>query len=91
MSVVLDNDKKRFVSARIALAAVAPTPVYAKAASDLLAGKPANEDSIQLAAEAAKAAATPITDMRGTVAQRIQLVGVLTARALREATQRAKE
>lgn len=89
--VVLDSTKQKFVSARIALASVAPTPVLAKAAGDGLAGKPVNEESIMQAAEAAKASAKPISDMRGTVEQRIQLVGVLTARALRIAIQRAKE
>ena len=43
------------------------------------------------AAEAAKAAATPITDMRGTVDQRKHLIGVLTKRTLRIAIQRAQE
>ncbi len=91
VQVVLDPTKQKFVSARIALASVAPTPVLAKAAGDGLAGKPVNEASIMEAAEAAKAAAKPISDMRGTVEQRIQLVGVLTARALRKAVERAKE
>lgn len=90
-SVVLDESKQRILSAKIALGAVAPTPVLAKEAGDLLAGKPANEASIEEAAEAAKAAARPISDMRGTVEQRIHLVGVLTKRALREAISRARE
>ena len=75
----------------VALASVAPTPVVAKEAQDLLAGKEANEASIEAAGEAAKAAAKPITDMRGTVKQRVHLVGVLTRRALRKAIERAKE
>ncbi len=89
--VQLDESKQNFASARISLAAVAPTPLFAKAAGDLLVGKPVNEESIQQAAEAAKAVAKPITDMRGTVDQRIHLVGVLTARALRKAVERARE
>jgi len=51
-SVVLDASKQTFVSARIALASVGPTPIFARDASALLAGKPVNEDSIQLAADA---------------------------------------
>ncbi len=90
-SVVLDQSKTRIESARIALASVAPTPVVAKEAQDLLAGKEANEAAIEAAGEAAKAAAKPITDMRGTVKQRVHLVGVLTRRALRKAIERAKE
>ena len=90
-SVVLDDSKKRIESARIALAAVGPTPIFAKEASNLLVGKKASEASIEEAAEAAKAAAHPIDDMRGTIRQRIHLVGVLTKRTLRKAIQRAGE
>lgn len=90
VQVVLDPAKQKFISARIALASVAPTPVFARAAGDLLAGKPVSEESIMQAAEAAKASAKPISDMRGTAEQRIHLVGVLTARALRKAVERAK-
>ena len=54
-------------------------------------GMEANEESIESASEAAKLAARPIDDMRGTVRQRIHLVGVLTKRALRRAVARAGE
>ncbi len=90
VSVVLDAAQQNFVAARIALASVGPTPIFAREAGALLAGKPVNEDSIQLAADSAQAAARPITDMRGTVEQRKHLVKVLTARALRGAIERAK-
>lgn len=90
-SVLLDNSRQRIVSARIALGSVAPTPVMAREAMRLLAGKEANEASIEQAGEAAKAAARPINDMRGTIPQRIHLVGVLTKRALRTAISRARE
>ena len=90
VSVVLDAAKQNFVSARIALASVGPTPIFAREAGALLAGKPINEDSIQLAADSAQAVAKPITDMRGTIEQRKHLVKVLTARALRGAIERAQ-
>ncbi len=90
VSVVLDAAKQNFVSARIALASVGPTPIFAREAGALLAGKPISEDSIQLAADSAQAVARPITDMRGTIEQRKHLVKVLTARALRGAIERAK-
>ena len=67
VSVVLDDAKEKVVSARIAVGAVAPTPVMASAAADSMAGKEANEATIEEAAEAAKAVANPINDMRGTI------------------------
>ena len=89
-SVLLDDSRQRIVSARVAIGSVAPTPVFVKQSGDLLAGKEANEASIEEAAEVAKGAATPINDMRGTIPQRIHLVGVLTKRSLRTAIARAK-
>ena len=89
-SVVLEDDGLHIKSARIGLAAVGPTPIFAQEAGDLLQGKEANEEAIGAAAEAAKKAASPIDDMRGTVRQRIHLSGVLTKRALRKAISRAR-
>lgn len=89
VSVVLDNGNIK--SARVSLASVAPTPLFVKAAGDAVAGKPANEATIELAAEAARQAAKPITDMRGTAEYRKHLCGVLTRRAMTTAIERAKE
>ncbi len=73
VSVVLNGNSIK--SARIALASVGPTPIFVADAGNWLAGKPPTEDSAAQAGEAAKKAAKPITDMRGTVEQRIDLVG----------------
>ena len=89
-SVVLDAAGQSFVSARIALSAVAPTPVLAREAGDSLAGKPVSDAAIQEASEKAMAAAKPINDMRGTIRQRTHLIGVLTRRSLNSAIQRAR-
>ncbi|MBO54815.1 MAG: carbon monoxide dehydrogenase [Dehalococcoidia bacterium] len=89
-SVLLDSSGQNFVSARIALASVAPTPVFSKAAGDSLAGKPVSDDSINEAAEKAMGDAKPITDMRGTIKQRTHLIGVLTRRTLDNAIKRAR-
>ena len=89
-SVVLDASGQNFVSARIALASVAPRPVLARDAGDSLAGKPVSEAAIQEASEKAMADAVPINDMRGTIRQRIHLVGVLTRRTLNNAVRRAR-
>jgi carbon-monoxide dehydrogenase medium subunit len=87
--VVLDNGN--FRSARIALASVAPTPLFVREAGDVLAGKPVNDASIAIAAEMARKAAKPITDMRGTEEYRRHLCAVLTRRAIEAAVQRARE
>jgi carbon-monoxide dehydrogenase medium subunit len=90
VSVILDSSGQNFVSARIALASVGPTPILASAAGDSLAGKPVNDDTIAAAATLASDASTPITDMRGTIAQRIQLINVLTGRMINRAVERAR-
>jgi carbon-monoxide dehydrogenase medium subunit len=91
VSVVLSDDHSRFVSARIALAAVAPTPLFVREAGGALAGQAVSDESIQKASEIARAAARPISDMRGTAEYRTHLTGVLTRRVLNGAVQRAKE
>lgn len=77
-------------SARVALAAVAPVPLFVRAAGDSLSGKPAEAASIDAAAALARDAATPITDMRGTADYRRHLCQVLTRRALQAAIAAAK-
>jgi carbon-monoxide dehydrogenase medium subunit len=77
--------------ARVALAAVAPTPTLVDAASGELVGRPPNQAVFDRAAEAAMAAARPIGDIRGSADFRRRLVGVLTGRALAAALTRARE
>ena len=89
-SVVLDESLERIVRARVALGAVAPTPLFVQEVGAYLAGKPATAEEIEAVARIAQEAARPITDMRGTTAQRKHLSGVLTRRALTEAVARAR-
>jgi carbon-monoxide dehydrogenase medium subunit len=90
-AVVLDGHRRTIKSARVALSAVAPTPLLVEAAGAELAGRPISDEAIERAADAVAKAARPITDMRGTVEQRRHLVRVLTRRALQGAIQRARE
>jgi carbon-monoxide dehydrogenase medium subunit len=90
-SVELTADCRIFQRVRIALGAVAPTPLLVEAAAVALLNQEVGEQSIERAAAAAQAAARPITDMRGTAEYRRHLVAILTKRALRKAIERAKE
>ena len=78
-----------FASGRVALAAVAPIPLLVEEAGAALRGRPVGREAIALAAAAARNAAKPITDMRGTAEYRRNLCEVLTRRALETAVQRA--
>ena len=86
--VALDGDTCS--AARIGLGAVAARPLLAKEAGAALAGKPLDDAAIDAAAKLAQAAASPISDMRGTAEFRTHLVGVLTRRTLEEAAARAR-
>lgn len=76
---------------RIALGAVAPTPLRVPQAERRLRGMVVNSAAIAAAAEAAREAARPISDVRGSAAYRRELVYVLTKRAVEVALQRARE
>ena len=78
------------MSARVALGAVAPIPLYIREVGEFLAGQPVSEAVIDQAAQIAAQAATPISDVRGTAAQRKHLAAVLTRRALKVASERAQ-
>lgn len=90
-SVVLDESKTRCVAARVALGAVAPTPLFVPEAGAALVDGTINDTLIAKAAALAQAAAKPISDMRGDADYRRHLVGVLVKRSLQGAIQRARE
>jgi len=87
-SATLNNGN--FESVRVSLASVAPTPLFVTEIGDALAGQAVNDESIAKAGELAKAAAKPITDMRGTADYRRHLCDVMTRRVLADAVTRAK-
>lgn len=77
--------------ASVSIGAVAPTPLVVAAAAQALIGKAPGEEAFAAAGDAAREAATPITDMRGSIVQRKHLARVLTIRALNGALQRIRE
>ena len=78
----IDRGSGVCTDARIALGAVAPTPIRASAAEDMLRGQTIDADLLQAAAERAMSDSSPIDDVRGTAGYRRQMVGVLTRRTL---------
>ncbi|MEZ5402512.1 MAG: xanthine dehydrogenase family protein subunit M [Bryobacteraceae bacterium] len=81
----------RISAARVALSSVAPTPLFVDAAGAAIVGQAPEAAAVAKAAQAARDAARPISDMRGTEEYRRHLCAVLTRRALETAIARAKE
>jgi CO/xanthine dehydrogenase FAD-binding subunit len=90
VTVTLDDSRSRCLAARVALGAVAPTPLFVAEAGAALVNRPLTDDLFKKAAQLAQAAAKPISDMRGDADYRRHLVGVLTKRAILGAIVRAK-
>jgi CO/xanthine dehydrogenase FAD-binding subunit len=78
-------------AARVAISAVAPTVVAVPAAAEALIGSKLDDAALQRAGVACSAAASPITDKRGTADYRRKVVAVLCRRAAQIARDRAKE
>ena len=75
--------------AGLALGALGPTTIIATRAEEALKGKPPSEETFAQAGEIAKEDCAPVPDGRGPVDYKRHLAGVLTVRALRQATARA--
>ncbi len=86
----LDLREGRCHDARIVLGAVAPTPLPAEDARLALLDKELNADVIENAAGIAAGEAKPITDIRGDMDYRRELIQVLTRRALQGAEARIR-
>ena len=89
VAVLLTIAGERIEHARVALGAVAPTPIRAQETEAMLEGQTITESLFAKAAEAAAAEASPISDQRGSAEFRRHLVRVTTERCLQEAARRA--
>ena len=88
VNLVLDNNNI-VKSARVALGAVAPTPLLVPDAAKAIIGTKLNKAALTKLADACSAACSPIDDKRGTVEFRTEVAGVLARRAARIAYKRA--
>ena len=86
-SVRLENGVCRDV--RLALGAVAPTPLRVRAAESLIEGQRPEEEALRSAAAAVKGEVDPVSDIRGSAEYKRDMSEVFVYRALRQAVERA--
>jgi carbon-monoxide dehydrogenase medium subunit len=78
-------------AARVSLGAVAPTVLLVPGAATAIVGTKLDESALAALDAAARAAAKPISDKRGTVDYRIKIAGVLARRVAAIAYERAEK
>ncbi len=89
VSLTLDTNGQ-CTAARVALGAVAPTVIRVPEAEAALTGSSLDDAVLDAAAAASSAAASPLSDKRGTADYRRHVSGVLTRRATLIAATRAR-
>jgi aerobic carbon-monoxide dehydrogenase medium subunit len=87
--VVLTMRGGRVASCSIGLTNVAETPLWAEEAVKILNGSSLDPASVKRAVAAAEAITSPASDTRGPARYRTKMAGVMLARALERARQRA--
>lgn len=91
VAVLLEIDEaERISKARIALGAVAPTPMRAQSAEEVLEGKMLDDEAVVRSAELAAKSCSPISDLRASAEYRRAMVKRLCKRGLLEANSQAK-
>jgi CO/xanthine dehydrogenase FAD-binding subunit len=90
VGITLAEDNEQIADVRIALGSVAPTPMRAREAEELLRGTDSNAALIKQAAIRAAEATQPISDIRASADYRRRLTSVLVERALAAALDRAR-
>ncbi|MEW6265331.1 MAG: xanthine dehydrogenase family protein subunit M [Thermodesulfobacteriota bacterium] len=88
--VELSRADRRCCQARIVLGAVAPTPIRARRAEEMLVGNMVGHDLIEETARSAAEETQPISDVRASREYRKEMARVLTVRALRAAVDLAE-
>lgn len=87
--VTLDSRKSVCKEAKIVMGSVAPTVIRASSAEEMLKGRGLSEEALREAGELAAKESRPISDVRGSAEYRVELIKVLTKRALKSAFDRA--
>jgi carbon-monoxide dehydrogenase medium subunit len=82
VAVASEIRSNRFGESRIALGAVAPTPILAKESSSELSGSSVNPATIETVSKLAAKESKPISDVRASADYRRHLVYVLTKRTI---------
>lgn len=72
----------KFEDVRVALGAVAPTPMRSRKVEESLGGAQVKQEAIEKAAELVKEEVNPLTDVRASAAYRREMAAVVTKRVL---------
>jgi len=88
-AVILTMSAGTCASASIGLTNLADTPLWAEEAARCLVGTTVDAEAVKAAVEAAKAITSPSSDGRGPAAFRTHLAGIMVARAIARARERA--
>lgn len=91
VAIHLNGSDKLVSECRVAMASVAPTPVRARTAEEILSNREVTSELIDEVAEVAAEAARPISDIRASAEYRLDMIRVLCRRATSAALARARE
>lgn len=83
VAAIAAMDRKRCKEINLVLGAVAPTPIRAKKAEEILRGEEMVDALVEKAAQAASEESSPISDVRASADYRREMVKVFTQYALR--------
>ena len=83
VAAIITTEGKRCVDVQLVLGAVAPTPIRAKKAEEILRGEAMDDALIEKAAWAASDESSPISDVRASADYRKDMVKVFARHALR--------
>jgi carbon-monoxide dehydrogenase medium subunit len=88
-AMVVMDEKGRIAAASIGVTNAGPTAIRARKAEDILRGQSPDDKTIAAAAAAAAGESKPWSDLRGPAEYKLDVIRVLTQRAIRKAVARA--